>query len=35
MEKKELKKQLDEVVVQIKNNSKDAKFADALVEKLL
>lgn len=35
MEKKELKKQLDEVVVQIKNNSKDAKFADALVDKLL
>lgn len=35
MEKKELKKQLDEVVVQIKNNSKDAKFAEALVDKLL
>lgn len=35
MEKKELKKQLDEVVVQIKNNSKDAKFADSLVDKLL
>ena len=35
MEKKELKKQLDEVVAQIKNNSKDAKFADALVDKLL
>lgn len=35
MEKKELKKQLNEVVVQIKNNSKDAKFADALVDKLL
>lgn len=35
MGKKELKKQLDEVVVQIKNNSKDAKFADSLVDKLL
>lgn len=35
MDKKELKKQLDEVVAQIKNNSKDAKFADKLVDKLL
>ena len=35
MEKKELKKQLDETVAQIKNNSKDAKFADSLVDKLL
>lgn len=35
MEKKELKKQLDEVVAQIKNNSKDAKFADALIDKML
>lgn len=35
MEKKELKNQLDEVVAQIKNNSKDAKFADSLVDKLL
>lgn len=35
MGKEELKKQLDEVVAQIKNNSKDTKFADALVDKLL
>lgn len=35
MDNKELKKQLDEVVVQIKNNSKDAKFADKLIDKLL
>lgn len=35
MEKKELKKQLDEVVLQIKNNSKDAKFAEALIDKML
>lgn len=35
MGKEELKKQLDEVVVQIKTNSKDAKFADKLVDKLL
>lgn len=35
MGKKELKKQLDEVVAQIKTNSKDAKFADAFVDKLL
>lgn len=35
MGKEELKKQLDEVVAQIKTNSKDAKFADKLVDKLL
>lgn len=35
MEKKELKKQLDNVVAQIKTNSKDAKFADSLIDKLL
>lgn len=35
MNKKELKKQIDEVVSQIKTNSKDAKFADSLIDKLL
>lgn len=35
MGKEELKKQLEEVVAQIKTNSKDAKFADKLVDKLL
>lgn len=32
---KELKKKLDEVIVQIKNNSKDSRFADTLVSELL
>lgn len=35
MEKKELKTKIDEVVNQIKTNSKDAKFADSLIDKLL
>lgn len=35
MSNEELKKQLDEVVNQIKTNSKDAKFTDKLLDKLL
>lgn len=35
MNKKELKKKLDEVIVQIKNNSKDAKFAESLIDKAM
>lgn len=35
MDKKELKERLDEVVKQIKINSKDAHFADKLIENLL
>lgn len=35
MEKQELKSKIDEVVNQIKTNSKDAKFADSLIDKLL
>lgn len=35
MEKKELKAKIDEVVNQIKTNSKDAKFAASLIDKLL
>lgn len=35
MEKKELKKQIDDVVSQIKSNSKDVHFADTLIDKLL
>ena len=35
MDKKELKKKLDEVIVQIKNNSKDAKFAESLIDKAM
>lgn len=35
MEKKELKTKIDEVVNQIKTNSKDAKFAASLIDKLL
>ena len=35
MEKQELKNKIEEVVNQIKTNSKDAKFADSLIDKLL
>lgn len=35
MEKKELKTKIDEVVNQIKTNSKNAKFAASLIDKLL
>lgn len=35
MEKKELKKQIDTVVGQIKSNSKDVHFADKLIDSLL
>lgn len=35
MEKQELKNKIEEVVNKIKTNSKDAKFADSLVDKLL
>lgn len=35
MDKKELKKEIDSVIGQIKTNSKDAHFADALCDKLL
>lgn len=35
MEKQELKNKIEEVVNKIKTNSKDAKFADSLIDKLL
>lgn len=35
MEKKELKRQIDEVIKKIKTNSKDAHFADELTDELL
>lgn len=35
MDKKAIKKELDEVIIQIKNNSKDAKFADKLIDKAM
>lgn len=35
MEKEELKKKLNETVSKIKSNSKDAKFADSLIDTLL
>lgn len=35
MDKKDLKKKLDEVIIQIKNNSKDAKFAESLIDKAM
>ena len=35
MERKELKEQIDKTVQLIKNNSKDARFADKLIDKLL
>lgn len=35
MDKKAIKKELDEVLIQLKNNSKDAKFADRLIDKAM
>lgn len=35
MDKKAIKKELDEVLIQLKNNSKDAKFADKLIDKAM
>lgn len=35
MDKKEIKKELDEVLIQLKNNSKDAKFAEKLIDKAM
>lgn len=35
MDKKAIKKELDEVLIQLKNNSKDAKFAEKLIDKAM
>lgn len=35
MDKKAIKKELDEALIQLKNNSKDAKFADRLIDKAM
>lgn len=35
MDKKAIKKELDEILIQLKNNSKDAKFADKLIDKAM
>lgn len=35
MDKKAIKKELDEVLIQLKNNSKDARFADKLIDKAM
>lgn len=35
MDKKAIKKELDEALIQLKNNSKDARFADKLIDKAM
>lgn len=35
MDKKAIKKELDETLIQLKNNSKDAKFAEKLIDKAM